>query len=190
MRIFPTKQNVCSISFSTTESVVLSVLVIFAFVAESGSANGRSAASVDCLRHQRRPHARRCSRHAGREWTGTFPSVQLGQAPARQRRQQSVHQLVAAREAFIGVGRPMREVMFAFNLYDWDGYLYPQGGLGWVFSSFAVRRIWVNSTDYHNICVGHSQTMLRCLLLKSIGINVTDDCSPSLGRSVRPMDGS
>jgi hypothetical protein len=34
---------------------------------------------------------------------------------------------------------PMKEVMFSFNLHDWDDYLYSQDGSGWIFSNYAVQ---------------------------------------------------
>jgi hypothetical protein len=74
---------------------------------------------------------------------------------------------------------PMKEIMFAFNLHDWDGYLYPQGCSGWVFSNFAVRRIWANWTDYHKICDGaYADDVALAPFLNTIGINVTDYLVP------------
>jgi hypothetical protein len=72
-------------------------------------------------------------------------------------------------------GDPMTQALFAFNLHDWDGYLYPQGGSGWVFSHHAVSLIWANFTRYHQICDGaYADDVAIAPFLKTIGIDVED----------------
>jgi hypothetical protein len=36
-------------------------------------------------------------------------------------------------------GDPMTTLTFAWNMHEWNGIFYPQGGTGWLFSNFAVR---------------------------------------------------
>jgi len=70
---------------------------------------------------------------------------------------------------------PMKEVMFSFNLHDWEDYLYPQGGSGWIFSNYAAQLIWKNVEAFHKVCDGaFDDDVAIAPFLKTLGINLTD----------------
>jgi hypothetical protein len=49
-------------------------------------------------------------------------------------------------------GDPMTQLLMAFNLHEYDGFLYPQGGGSWLFSNFAARRFGSNFSLWNGIC--------------------------------------
>jgi hypothetical protein len=78
-------------------------------------------------------------------------------------------------EELEAAGNPMTEALFAFNLHEYDGRLYPQGGSGWVFSNFVVQRLWRNLTDFHDVCEeSFADDVALGRFLARLGWNVTD----------------
>jgi hypothetical protein len=70
---------------------------------------------------------------------------------------------------------PMNEPMMAFNLHEYGRYLYPQGGSGWVFSNYVVRKLWENVDAFQQLCDGaHADDVAIGHFLPRLGWNVTD----------------
>jgi hypothetical protein len=70
---------------------------------------------------------------------------------------------------------PMTQPMFAFNLHEFDHYLYPQGGSGWVFSNYVVHQLWKNVSDFQQMCDGaYGEDVAIGHFLPRLGWNVTD----------------
>lgn len=47
---------------------------------------------------------------------------------------------------------PMNEFVCAYNLHEYSGYFYPQGGTGYIFSNYAVRVFASNKKAFDSIC--------------------------------------
>jgi hypothetical protein len=51
-------------------------------------------------------------------------------------------------------GDPMTQILMAYNVHEYDGFLYPQGGGSWLFSNFAVRQLVKEIEHWDTLCDG------------------------------------
>jgi hypothetical protein len=69
-------------------------------------------------------------------------------------------------------GDPMTTSHFAFNFHEYNYRYYPHGGTGWLFSSFAVRKLHEQIGQFIALCLSSFDDVALSVLFERLGIDM------------------
>ncbi|OHT16017.1 hypothetical protein TRFO_13500 [Tritrichomonas foetus] len=71
-------------------------------------------------------------------------------------------------------GDPMTTYNFAFNMHEYGLQYYPQGGTGYLFSNYAMRKFYENIELFTQLCRGSFDDVALTYFFKKMGLDVMD----------------
>ena len=72
---------------------------------------------------------------------------------------------------------PMNEVVMAYNIMDFEDYVYPHGGPGYLFSNYAVNLFVKNIDKYTEFCYKSADDLAFNKFFKYLNISIGDNAT-------------
>ena len=69
---------------------------------------------------------------------------------------------------------PMKEFAMAYNVHEYNNIFYPQGGTGWLFSHYTVKKFAKSFKNFKNICENSFDDVALTYFFKEFNLSVND----------------